>query len=125
MTSKIYSPTIKEAVEFTNARLRLAHVPKGVAQTVVSAMVEGVGNAIRHAKVGGKPKFVLSVRATNRHVTIEVTDFGPGFSLDGQSMPALLAEGRRGIPIMKALMDAVEYVRSDNGNRLRLKKFLA
>lgn len=124
MARKIYSPTITEAVDFTAAQLRESHVPANIAHSIVAATTEGVGNAIRHATKSGNAKFILAVIVKRRHVTVEVTDFGPGFSLDGQHMPSPLSEGKRGIPLMKALMDSVEYIRSANGNRLRLKKSL-
>jgi anti-sigma regulatory factor (Ser/Thr protein kinase) len=86
------------------------------------AVGEAVANVIRHA---AKPPgtFELIVEVNRKTVIATVTDYGPGFSFDSRRMPDPTAVDGRGIPLMHALCDAVEY-RRNYPNELRLLKNL-
>jgi anti-sigma regulatory factor (Ser/Thr protein kinase) len=86
------------------------------------AVGEAVANVVRHA---AKPPgtFELMVEITPQTLIATVTDYGPGFSMGNRQMPDPTREYGRGIPLMQALCDAVEY-RRNNPNQLRLLKYL-
>lgn len=113
------------AIEFTLGFLSAAEVDGEVARTVALAVMEAIGNVIRHS---GSPRchpdFELTVAVRRRCVVVEVIDFGPGFRLTRRLMPSAYAEHGRGIALMQELCDSVSYRREAGGNRLTLRKRL-
>lgn len=94
-------------------------------------VVEAVNNCIRHA-YRGRPgqEIAVTARLFADRLVIEVRDTGepmPARALEAARSagePEPLAEGGRGVAIIKAVMDEVEY-RSDAGvNTLTLTKRL-
>jgi len=89
------------------------------------AMEEGLNNAIRHgSKMDPAAIISLDYEVTPQRVEIIITDDGEGF--DPECVPDCTCQenlekpGGRGIMLMKAFMDTVEY--SEKGNRVRLVK---
>ena len=89
------------------------------------ALEEAVMNAIRHGnRMVRAKKVIIDFAVTDRKITLAVEDEGPGFE------PALVPDptkgdnlerpSGRGIVLMKAYMDEVEYVKP--GNRVVLTK---
>ena len=121
---------IAEVDEFLERHLR----ERGVSETLVTdlaiATTELVNNAIVHGNKQDLSKIVtLSVLLTSTEVEIRVTDQGEIF--DPEAIPDPLAEENllkevgRGIFIVRALMDSVEYGRGpDGGNVVVVRKSL-
>lgn len=90
---------------------------------VALAASEALGNAYDHASgVGG----VLTVRAYDDRVVIEVTDRGKGFEIAPDEEPDETEERGRGIRLMRMLVDCVEVRRRTDvqGTCVRLVKLL-
>ncbi len=82
------------------------------------ATTEAVANALRHPGAdGGRVAVTLATRG--RALEIEVESHGP-FRIDDGFEP----ERGRGLPLMLALADEVEFAASDTGTRVRLRKLL-
>lgn len=121
---------IAEADEFLERHLR----ERGVSETLVTdlaiAATELVNNAIVHGNKQDLSKIVtLSILLTSTEVEIRVTDQGEIFDLEAIPDPLaeenLLKEVGRGIFIVRALMDSVEYGRGpDGGNVVVVRKSL-
>ena len=89
------------------------------------AMEEGLSNAIKHGSRMDPSKHVsLDYEVTPRRVEIVITDEGEGF--DPQAVPDptrdenLEKPSGRGIMLMRAFMDTVDF--SERGNSVRLVK---
>ena len=81
------------------------------------AATEAVTNAIK----GAPSNRAVEVAIAGGKVQVEVTDrggFKPSYRLD----TAREAEGGRGIPLMLALVDEVEFASFRNGTRVRLRR---
>lgn len=75
-----------------------------------AALVEAVDNAIFHAHNGkAEKKIRIKIKVNSEMVLMEVEDGGPGFDPDNVPPPKLSAVHGRGIYIIKAMMDEVEY----------------
>ena len=91
------------------------------------AVTEIVGNAINH---GNKRKINKEVTVDfeykNNTITVTIQDEGEGFDVNKIDNPLepdnLLKESGRGIFIVRALMDKVEFIRTKNGSAVRLTK---
>lgn len=88
-----------------------------------TAVVELAANVLRHADGEGAGltcEVTISVEAD--HLSVAVRDTGePGqIALAGLEMPALDAESGRGLPLIDALVDEVEYRHDGSHNHWRL-----
>ena len=116
-------PTIiKEAVDFVEEQLLTAGIKEESKTAIILAVVEAIGNLMRHDPHAATAKIALSVSFTSDFVVVDLTDDGPGFAFKRRKMPQLLVEDGRGIPIMLALCDVVSYERRQNQNCLSLCK---
>ena len=111
---------VESALAYATERLRLCGLSTGSVETFRLALLEAVGNVVRHA-AGKAHDFSISVASRRKNAVVEVVDHGPGFELRSPRMPHAFAEGGRGVPIMQRLLDSVEYRQSADGNRLILK----
>lgn len=118
---KLHCPSPRQAVEQIQIHLARNNRFRPVADDVFLAVIEAIGNAIEHTGA----QYTLSVSANKKRVTIDLTDYGTGFNLDNQMMPSPLAERGRGIPIMRLMVDSVEYKKGKRSNTLRLCKNLS
>jgi serine/threonine-protein kinase RsbW len=89
------------------------------------ALEEAVMNAIRHGnRMDRSKKVIIDFSITDRKITLAVQDEGPGFDPSKVPDPTrgdnLDRPSGRGIVLMKAYMDEVEYV--NPGNRVVLTK---
>ncbi len=96
---------------------------------VVTAVVEAATNAIQHGnrEVESKPvDIAVEIRA--EQLTVLVRDHGSGIGavpaedVDDALPEDLFALRGRGIALMRALMDTVEFAWSDEGTTVRLVK---
>lgn len=93
------------------------------AELVVLAACEALTNAIEHGSVPGEPVEVL-IDAAADHAEIRVTDRGrPGAArpLGIPAPPPPGAERGRGLIIMGALADALEFGPAGRGTEVRLR----
>lgn len=104
--------------------LRGLDVPRESIDDVTVALSEACGNVIRHAQGTQEYGVRLSVDAV--HCSIEVRDLGPGFDARTLHEPPVsledVAEDGRGLPLLQALMDDLEFVRQDDTTTVRLVK---
>jgi serine/threonine-protein kinase RsbW len=116
--------SLHQARLFVDAIAREAGFLDGDLEAICLAVTEAVSNAIRHGSPRGQEDTVeLSVAASSSRLTITVHDRGPGFVPDEYELPDPLsfADHGRGLYLIHALMDEVEYRRSD-GTTVRMTK---
>ncbi|HSJ43605.1 MAG TPA: ATP-binding protein [Euzebyales bacterium] len=106
--------------------LRGLNVPDESVDDVAVALSEACGNVIRHAEGTNEYGVQLSVDA--HQCSIEVCDLGPGFDAEALAEDAApldevaAAEDGRGLPLLQALMDDLEFVREEDTTTVRLVK---
>lgn len=99
--------------------------PSTASEDIQLALTEACANAIRHAVGSAEYSVGLSIDAEG--CEIEVMDLGPGFELpsdgeaDGLEADADTETGR-GVLLMRALVDDLEFTRHDTGMRVVLRK---
>ncbi len=91
------------------------------------AVTEIVGNAIVHGnKRDKKKKVTVDFEYKNKTIIVTIQDEGEGFDVAEIANPLepenLLKESGRGIFIVRALMDAVEFKNTGTGTQVRLIK---
>ncbi len=91
------------------------------------AVTEIVGNAIVHGNKNDKNKNVtIDFEYKNDSITVVIQDEGKGFNENDIANPLepenLLKESGRGIFIVRALMDQVNFVYTKGGMQVRLVK---
>ena len=94
---------------------------------VMLAVGEAVGNVMKHSYKGDRTKeFALICRTIGGGVEVEICDQGEPFDPESQPIPPPdeLRAGGRGVFLMKAMMDSVEYRRNGATNCVRLRKLL-
>ena len=117
---------VDAALRYTRERLEAADVAKEAADCVLVAVLEALGNVVRHACAAARhPDFVLSVEVHRGCAVVEVIDHGPGFTLIKRQMPGAFAEGGRGLALMQSLCDSVSYTKDRDGNHLTIRKRIA
>jgi serine/threonine-protein kinase RsbW len=91
-----------------------------------TALIELASNVIRHADAGGGVTCRLAVTVHGDVLEATLTDSGePGdIELAERHLPDDLAESGRGIPLIKALVDVVEYGREADLNRWYISRSL-
>jgi len=91
------------------------------------AVTEIVGNAINHGNKRDITKKVsVDFEYQNDTIVVTISDEGKGFNVLEIENPLapenLLKESGRGIFIVRALMDNVEFITTSNGSSVRLTK---
>lgn len=100
------------------------------ASQIELAVVEAVNNAIEHAYCGVPGRRVeVTVRVAGRHLTLEVADTGRSMAWEAECAAAEarnladpLADGGRGLMIIRELLDEVGYRSAGGRNVLSLTK---
>lgn len=83
------------------------------------AVGEALANAVRHGSPGGSEDLVgVTVTAYGDRIVVSVRDSGAGFDGAPPEADDVYASGGRGVMFMRALMDRVEFARSDDGGTL-------
>ncbi len=106
--------------------LRGLDVPEQSIDDVTVALSEACGNVIRHAV--GTHEYGVRLSVDDDHCSIEVCDLGEGFDPAELATPPEglddrgRAEEGRGLPLLEALMDDLEFVREDDTTTVRLIK---
>lgn len=102
----------------TACLLHDVHAPQEAVDDVEIAVTEACANVVRHAE--GVEDYEVRVEIGVDGCAIEVADLGPGF--DEPPDAAGDAESGRGLQLMRALMDEMQFVREDDRTRIRLTK---
>ncbi len=99
-------------------------VERSCAADVELALTEGCANVVRHATSTDRYEVTFELDATAARVTI--ADNGNGFTVNGTyRMASALAEGGRGLAIMKMLMDEADFrVQEGHGTEVLLTKHI-
>jgi serine/threonine-protein kinase RsbW len=93
------------------------------------AVTEACTNVLRHA-TGATDEYEVEVKTTGSTCALRVTDAGAGFTpatglVDPAVMDASLAEGGRGIHLMRVLVDDLRFVSDgSSGTVVHLEKTL-
>ncbi len=89
-----------------------------------TALAELAANVLRHADDGSGVTCHLAVLVAGDRLEATLTDSGtPGnMCLAGRAMPDDDAESGRGIPLIQALVDDLDYERVDGLNRWRIAR---
>jgi len=90
-------------------------------------LTESVINTITHANARDPDKLVhLSISIEHDELVIRVFDEGEGFDITRVPPPDFegLAEGGRGVFLIRSIMDSVNYLKTGSGNVLEMRKSL-
>ena len=107
---------LRAALDEIGSRYDLA--PAALFELKVAA-TEALTNALKGSAEGNGVEVAL--HPSEDEIAIEVRNRGT-FELDHQARAELEAEGGRGIPLMLALVDEVEFSSSRVGTRVRMRK---
>lgn len=95
------------------------------------AVSEACTNAIEaHAAIGEADPISITVLEGEERMEVEIADHGPGFDPDALASHPPVTDPERlnferglGIPLIKTLVDAVEFVPTDDGTLVRMTLF--
>jgi len=94
-----------------------AQAPVEVVDDLSVAVGEACANVVRHAS--GSYAYRVELEVAQEHCVVEVVDEGPGFRPPSDRAPGMDAESGRGIALMRALTDELEF--SHAGSRMRVR----
>lgn len=89
-----------------------------------TALIELTSNVIKHADSGSGVRCVLTVSVVDGRLHAHLSDTGePGqLALSRRSMPDQDSESGRGLALIQALVDDLEYFRSEDFNHWRISR---
>jgi len=121
---------IKDVEQLTEKIADYMKFPEDDKDSLAIAVTEIVGNAINHGNQKNKDKKVtVDFEYKNDTIAVTINDEGKGFDVNKIENPLepenLLKESGRGIFIVRALMDEVEFIKTKNGSAVRLTKKLS
>ena len=117
-----------EKIEKTSAKIASkAGFDESTVDDISIALTELVNNAIHHGnKNDTNKKVIVSFSVDEKKLSISISDEGAGFSPTSISNPVhpdnLMADNGRGIYLVRALMDNVEYKISETGTEVIISK---
>jgi serine/threonine-protein kinase RsbW len=130
LTFSLYLPRDGTSVPFVRHLCRSALTELGVEDActhdIELALAEACTNVLLHA-ADTDDEYVVELKIEDDNCSIEIVDAGTGFdhSKIPDSMPEA-AESGRGIQLMRALVDDLQFVSDkESGTVVRLKKTLA
>jgi serine/threonine-protein kinase RsbW len=123
--------------DITLCVLRDLNAPQEACDDIELALAEACANAVRHAV--GTSDYSVRISVSEDGCDVEVADRGPGLPLGdperratgssggapaagGPTADDALDEGGRGLPLMRALVDDLQFIKQDQGTRVRLAK---
>jgi serine/threonine-protein kinase RsbW len=90
-------------------------------------LTEAMSNAIKYGNPDNREETVhILINISDNELFIRIYDYGQGFDINAIPTPDFdaLEDRGRGIFLIKALMDSVEYRKQGNGNMLEMIKQL-
>ncbi|WP_168627583.1 ATP-binding protein [Cryobacterium sp. BB307] len=92
-----------------------------------TALIELAANVMTYAVPGGTVECTLLIEVTDVRIIATLTDSGyeADIPLTDGRMPGELQEAGRGLLLMRALVDEIEYTREGDLNRWRIARNLA
>jgi serine/threonine-protein kinase RsbW len=122
-------PVDAHSVPFIRAICREAlehlRVDDGVVEEIALALTEACANVVRHA--GPQQDYEVQVEIDDERCRIGVADTGGGFDPASvpTEVPGSLLEGGRGLLLMRALVDRLDFHLDEDGrHRVTLEKAL-
>ena len=114
-------------MSFLYALFKNKGIEENVVSNVVTSVIEAIANAINHGnKADLTKKIAISVCVDRNKLNIEVQDEGEGFDVtmlpDPLAPENLLKPYGRGIFLIKAFMDTVDFDFDGKGAKLIMKK---
>lgn len=110
--------------EVAGCILEQLHAPQDAVGDVQLAVTEACANAVRHAV--GTAEYSVRLGVDDSSCEIEIIDVGPGFTPDEDAGQLLEAdeesESGRGLFLIRALVDDLEFTRDGENNKVRLTK---
>ena len=110
-------PVDAKSVPLARGLLRQALEHLGVTQTgideLVLALTEACANVVRHA--GEHDDYQLDVEIDDELCRITVLDHGEGFDPAATPTPASPLDGGRGLLLMRALVDRLQFKHTEDG----------
>jgi len=97
-----------------------AQAPVEVVDDLTVAVGEACANVVRHAS--GSEAYRVELEVAQEHCVVEVVDDGPGFRPPPDRTPGPDAEAGRGIALMRALTDELEFSQADSRMRVRMSR---
>jgi len=97
-------------------------VERSCAADVELALTEGCANVVRHAT--STDRYQVTFELNREAAKVTIADSGMGFEVNGrQRMAGTLAEGGRGLALMRMLMDEADFrVHEGRGTKVMLTK---
>lgn len=99
-------------------------VPQTDSDDIQLALTEACANAVRHAV--GSGEYSVMLRLGEESCEVEISDLGPGFAAPDVAAPVTDAqtdaESGRGLQLIRALVDDLQFIREDDATRVRLTK---
>lgn len=94
--------------------------PEDATTDVQLAVTEACANAVRHSDVG---EYVVHLAVDDHTCEVEVVDLGGGFDAGANRHPVgPEVENGRGLFLMQALVDDLQFIRDSDGTHVRLTK---
>lgn len=94
-------------------------VPAEASEDVQLAVTEACANAVRHSDVG---EYSVRLEVGDEGCEVEVVDLGSGFEPVDIRQQTEEFESGRGLWLMQALVDDLQFVRASDGTHVRLRK---
>ena len=117
-----------EKIEKASSKIAMeAGFDESTVDDISIALTELVNNAIHHGnKNDVNKKVTVSFEVDDKKITISISDQGRGFSPNSVSDPIhpdnLMADNGRGIYLVRALMDDVDYKINETGTKVVISK---
>lgn len=121
--SRCGEPVYRARARLHNLGCRLGFAGEAL-DGIVLAFSEAVTNAILHGTRGSHRWVNVHVTMQGDDLVLEVADHGPGFQPSGLRLPAPddMRETGRGLFLMRAFMDDVQWHGSPSGTTVRMSK---
>ena len=93
--------------------------PDEANEDIQLAVTEACANAVRHSDVG---EYSVTLEVGDEGCEVEVVDLGSGFEPSDITQQGMEFESGRGLWLMQALVDDLQFVRGTDGTHVRLRK---
>ena len=90
-----------------------------------TAVIEIANNVVEYGRPEGEVRWKFTVRVRDGEIEADLDDTGQTFSpARGKAMPGAEAEGGRGLPMAEAILDQIEFTRTDDENHWHMVRRL-